>query len=247
MANLKLRIELNKGRKGIPLEKLEQAIRQIRGFLTLFAEDLDVPRPNLWNGIDFRNGSVAYTAEHQGEVPPPLVARFDEGVINLARNERPANVRPVTIAQFHTIVEPLPSDDHIRLGLFPLEGKRMKWLKVSRSSLNLPTGIVLAERKSIGSAQGVIHSLFKEGKEPFFQLRDQYTGQLVKCTYRPEEEYEAIVEALRVPERVVHVHGLIREVAGQEKRIALIEVDRILLADPFSFEDVEKFISGKPQ
>ena len=53
-----------------------------------------------------------------------------------------------------------------------------------------------------------------------------------------------MVEAIRVPHRVVHVHGLIREVSGEERHISSVEVDRILLPDPFTFADVEQFMSG---
>ena len=65
----------------------------------------------------------------------------------------------------------------------------------------------------------------------------------MKCFYR-EDDYAAIAEAIRIRHRVVHVHGLIREVSGEERHLASVVVDRILLPDSFTFADVEHFLNG---
>ncbi len=243
MATLRLRIEINKGRKGVPLDKLERVIRETRKFLSDMAEDLRVSEPEDWGGMDFRNGSLSYTAFNPSTVNPAVYSRFTEGVTELASNRTPSFIRPTTVTQFQEIVQPLVGDELLRLGLFPEDGKRMKWLTVSKASLSPPLSLVQIERESIGSIQGVIHSLFKESKPPYFHLRDLFSGQLVKCSFG-EDDYEAIVEALRVPDRVVHVHGLFRETGGTERRITSIEVDRVILADSYTFADLTKFLDS---
>jgi hypothetical protein len=58
MAHLRLRIKLNKGKRGISLEKLERIVAETRKFLVASAQDLDVTNPDSWVGVDFRNGSL---------------------------------------------------------------------------------------------------------------------------------------------------------------------------------------------
>jgi hypothetical protein len=246
MANLKMRVELNKGRKGISLEKLEKMARELRKFLTQISEDLKVDNPSDWTGIDFRNGSLSYTALLPSPVSQIQSSSFASSVQHLARNESVTNLRSSTRAQFRELVEPLDPEEKVRLGVYPPEKRRAQWLTVSRATLGLPVDIVLPERETIGSAQGIIHSLFKESREPYFNLRDLYSGNLIKCLYVPDHEhYDAIVEALKVQDRVVHVHGLIRTITGKEKQIDSITVDRILLADPYTYDDVLKFFDSE--
>jgi hypothetical protein len=63
MADLRIPIILNKGRKGIPLKKLASISAEIQQFLGLLGEDLNIELGAGWIGIDFSNGSLGFVAE----------------------------------------------------------------------------------------------------------------------------------------------------------------------------------------
>jgi hypothetical protein len=81
MAQIKLRIELNKGRTGAPLEKLGTVARQMERFLRAVAADLNIDaRPGEWLAVNFKNGSVAWDASFQEEVSEAQVRRFNDSI-----------------------------------------------------------------------------------------------------------------------------------------------------------------------
>ena len=63
MADLRIPIVLNKGRKGIPLQKLARISYELQQFLGLLGEDLQIEMGAGWLGTDFYNGSLGFTAE----------------------------------------------------------------------------------------------------------------------------------------------------------------------------------------
>jgi hypothetical protein len=76
MARIKVRFELNKGRIGAPLSKLGDISRQTERFLRSLAADVRIEaKAEEWLAVNFRNGSVSYDAELQGEITPAEVFR----------------------------------------------------------------------------------------------------------------------------------------------------------------------------
>jgi hypothetical protein len=78
MAQIKLRIELNKGRTGAPLEKLGCVARQMERFLRALGADLNLEtKRGEWLAINFKNGSVAWDATYQNDVTDAQFRRFN--------------------------------------------------------------------------------------------------------------------------------------------------------------------------
>ena len=81
MARIRVRFELNKGRIGAPLNKLGKIAEQAERFLRALASDVQIEaRADEWLAINFRNGSVSYDAEFQGEITPAEVDAFNRNL-----------------------------------------------------------------------------------------------------------------------------------------------------------------------
>jgi hypothetical protein len=241
MSKLRIRIALNKGKKGIYLDKLEKIVLETRKFLAHIGEDIDVPDPNAkWVGLDFRNGSVSFSAEYSLPVHALQQHRFSEGIISLVKSQRPPYIKKETATQFYDISNHLEPLEKMRIGVFPNGNNRPKWFDYSRDVAVVAHRSLATQIEYVGAAQGIIHALYKEAKEPFFYLRELSSFALIRCQYEPDK-YEEIAAALRHKEQVVHVHG--RIFANTLNRaIDHIKIDRILTPRPFSFADVEEFL-----
>jgi hypothetical protein len=62
MATLRIKLVLNEGRIGIPLEKLAGIATDTKEFLAMLATDLDLPGEE-WIAVNFENGSVIFDCE----------------------------------------------------------------------------------------------------------------------------------------------------------------------------------------
>src|SRR4051812_21862706 len=81
MAQLKLRIAMNKGRRGVPLEKLGDVARQFDRFLRTLASDLsiDVKKGEIL-ADKFQNGSVMWDPAYQGDVSDATLRAFNRSI-----------------------------------------------------------------------------------------------------------------------------------------------------------------------
>jgi hypothetical protein len=243
MSHLRLRIKLNKGRRGIPLEKLERIVSETRKFLIATSQDLEIPSPESWIGVDFRNGSLLYTNESAETVAPTQIQVFNQSLIHLSKGELAPQLQHSTAEHFFGMFEALEPREDLGIGIYENGSARAKWLKVSREIALLPsTRAGLSIRESIGSVQGTVHVWFRLASPPYFNLRELSTQALIKCFY-DRSDYEAVLLAVQKETQVVHVHGRIfTDMPG--RCIDHIDADRIVPVEPFSFDDLEKFLDG---
>jgi hypothetical protein len=246
MSHIKLRILLNKGQRGIALNKLERISEEIRKFVEELGEDIDLSDPSAWIGVDFINSSLGFTTEYSYEVDAAKLGRFNEAIGALARGQYLPSLRDSTSSQFFNFAKALDLEELVDLETFSEDGTPHKF-EVSRKTAILAQSPQLPPfRESIGAVQGKIHSFHMASKPPFFNLRELSTGNLVKCLY-PPEDYSAVLDALKIREQVIHVRGRI-VTDTRERNIDHIRVTEILLAERYVYQDVEKFLnSGKTQ
>jgi hypothetical protein len=243
MSQLKLRITLNKGKRGIPLSKLELLVEEMRKFLTSMGEDFELVEPTNWAGVDFRNSSLEFTSEYQLPVGMDKLVRFNGAVRTLTRSEFPSSLQSSTSEHFFKIANMLDSDEVADIAVFEENGTPVQF-EISRRTASLAWFIdVLPYRETNGAIQGQIHSLYKESKPPHFMLRELSTGNLIKCEYEVTE-YPAIVQALKNKDQVLHVSGTIIT-KTRERNIDHIKVKQILLAESYGFEEVERFLRSE--
>ena len=99
--------------------------------------------------------------------------------------------------------------------------------------------------RSHGGVQGIIHSVFLGSSPPHFQLRELSTGELVRCVYSNRRQYEELASALKHQNAVVHVFGSIKTDLVN-RRVDELRVDKIVPADTFSRDDLDRFIGCSP-
>lgn len=246
MSYLKLRITLNKGKRGIKLDKLEHIVEEMRRFLSSLGDDIELTEPTSWVGMEFVNSSLGFTSEYEYQVDTPKLARFNGAIIALAKSEFPSSLRPATSESFFNMAAMLDVDEIADVGVFNEDGTVMPF-EISQRTATLARFIdVLPFRQTEGAVQGKIHSLYKESKPPHFVLRELSTGDLIKCLYEIDD-YPAIVKALENKDQVLHVRGTV-VTDTRERNIDHVSVKRILLAEQYGFADVEKFLrTGKAQ
>ena len=240
MANLKLRIEFNKGKKGVALDKLENVIESMRRFLASLGEDIELIDPTAWIGADFKNGSLEFVSEYPREVDGGKLARFNNALLAMGRSEFPPSIRESTANQFFNLASVLDAEEIANMAVFSETGEEVAF-EVSRKTVSNAQSLnLLPFREALGSVQGAIHSLYKESKQPYFVLRELSSRDLIKCHYEPGD-YQAIYKALEIPDQIVHVRGMILT-DTRKHEIHHVRVKEMILAESFGYEDVEKFL-----
>jgi hypothetical protein len=113
MSRLRVRIELNRGGVGVPLDKLASVVQQAQAFFRMLGDDVHIDqRQGEWLGFDFDHESLNFTAEFVGPVTADQVAEFHsafDGTTPLRRD---------TIVQFARIADAIEEDEVIGFGLY---------------------------------------------------------------------------------------------------------------------------------
>lgn len=241
MAQIKLQVEVNKGKKGIPFGKLESLIEDMRRFLTSVAEDIELVEPNDWIALDFENGSLGFVSEYPYDAAVKKLNDFNEAIIALGRSEFPPSIRKSTANAFFDLADKLEEGEAAGFVVFDKDGNSVPTEVTKETAIQARLITVLPYRRSEGSVQGKIHSLYKESKPlPFFHLRELSTEHLVKCFYHPSE-YPNVLRALEVADQVIHVRGTV-VYHTRNRDIDHIDIRQIRMADPYDFDDVKKFL-----
>ena len=151
MPRLRVRMELNRGGVGVPLQKLARVVDEAQKFFRMLGEDIHIDRDRgEWLGFDFDNKSLNFTAEFVGPVDAGQVREFQaafDGVTLLRR---------ATIAQFARIADGIEEDELIGFGLYQddRETEPGEWRSLSkREALRITEEIrLLLER--VGDSEG---------------------------------------------------------------------------------------------
>jgi hypothetical protein len=246
MAELRIPIVLNKGRKGIPLQKLARITYELQQFLGLLGEDLHIAMGAGWLGTGFYEGSFGCTLEKVDPVEERKARAFKQAFRNVAIRKPDARVRPSTIRQYTRIAEPLDLGELLEFSLPKSEvAEDEEWCELTKQEALLIASEVQSAVRSHGGVQGVIHSVFFGASPPHFQLRELSTGELVKCVYSSRRQYEELANALKQQDAVVHVYGIIKtDIINRQ--IEELRVDRIEPAATFSKEDFDRLIGCAP-
>ena len=113
MSRLRVRIELNRGGVGVPLNKLASVVQQSQSFFRMLGDDVHIDQSQGdWLGFDFDHESLNFTAEFVGAVTQEQVAAFH------AAFDGTTPLRRATIAQFARIADAIEEDEVIGFGLY---------------------------------------------------------------------------------------------------------------------------------
>lgn len=250
MAQIKLRIEMNKGRKGAPLEKLGDVAKQIERFLRSLGGDLKLDaKKGEWLAEKFRNGSVSYDAAYQIEVPDAQLRHFNQ-CIEFITDYDPDTESPnglvsdATLLEYGRIGSKIDPDEIISLGLYSGARNRLKWRRIEYRKLGRVQQAMESPLHSYGSVQGVLHSVVIDVSAPYFQIRELAGEGVIKCFY-PRKLYDDIVSALKIPNAVVHASGDMRLDRARRTVVEMV-VERLDKVEPLSVEEFQSFFGSAP-
>jgi hypothetical protein len=245
MTHIRLRMKLDKGKRGVALEKLQNIVAETTKFLFSISEDLKLDASAKWVGTDFRNQSLSYNVEYPLSVPHDKQVQFNAAVEGLIRKERVQFLRPATAMKFYGIAKPLEEKEKMAIGVFLNGPNRAKWFKITHDLSKVSLAKSATKAEYIGAAQGTVHSWFKEADEPHFQLRETQSGALIKCYY-DDQHYAMVASAVQMRNQIVHVHGMVKADL-LDNVIEEIRIDNLLTPRKFTVSDYMSFVHPTQQ
>lgn len=224
MSDITLKIELNKGRRGIVVQKFAKIMEEAEKFLESFAADMNLSKTE-WIAENFENGSVGFQFTH-ASIPEPAVATLSNKALGcLIKPETTFEsldygLSQQTLIHFARIAHPIDIDDYIAFGSRNGDNK-YHWqnLTKERSMTIEKQANQMTERYA--SFQGTITALFKDNYSCW--LKDYLTENRVVCFYK-NEHYPQIWRLLEKRDALVSIEGwhTVRHTAkGSESRLKI--------------------------
>ncbi len=251
MHQVRIRVELNKGRVGMPLDKLAAIARDTVDFLGSLTRDLGVAEPDhAWLAERFDNGSVDFDCRLALPLEADRAAKLDSALRMVFANdysdaETAMLIRPETRRRYAYIARPLDVDEEARFGLYRNASfESIEWFALSTAlAAEIEEPLSVAHR-SYGEVQGIVHAFFKEAERPYLKIRELSTKQLVNCFF-PPALYGSAVEVLADPDAVVFVEGWTTE-SAETGGVSEIEVTDFRLAPEFNEEVYQRGVGSMP-
>jgi hypothetical protein len=215
MSAIRIRVELNKGRIGIPIAKLSTVTEEVKKFLALVGKDANIPHDSKdWLALKFGNSSVIFDCLlAEVEEPRAVEARQIMSAIMSRRQSSniEALIHPKTRLQYARISEAIDLDEVIGFGIYrdgeaiPEEHYELSRIEGENIAKEITKTCVYH-----GEVQGSVHAFYKESKKPRMVVRELSSGELVDCFFKTEL-YAQAVDALTERDGVVFVDGEITE------------------------------------
>lgn len=251
MAELRIRIELQRPSKGIEMPKLKELAEEAQKLLKSVAEDVGIADPNgVWVAEDFYNQGLGFNGVYRfTEIDIDQVGLFVNEVQALSRvGEATAwgagSASPETIVQYAVLSRIARDGESVRLGFPDEQNVVTDWQRIDKSSAEAIIEHFDSNVEYRGMLQGRIHSIFKESNPSHFTIRDFASGALIKCEYKPDV-WPDIHRALERRDGVVVVAGWIR--AKRLGRVVeLMRVERIRATSPMNADQLERFFGSAP-
>lgn len=243
MSELKIKLEVNKGRHGIPLKRLVRVADEARKFLEMFAKDVGLGEGE-WIAERFKNGSAIYDNTFVGEATSRSLAIAQKALEHITDPNRTPDdlafgIRRETFFQYGRMAAPLPTDDVLYIGLY--NGRRRPKMRPLSKERFLEIERSVVERAThYGGLQGVITALFKGANTIW--VRDLSTGYKIVCEFKPDE-YDHIWELLGPKDAVVNVEGWITNKPGEDSHL---KIETITPSADYREGDLERLFGIDP-
>lgn len=250
MAKLRIRLRLNEGGEGAPLDQLVAVSKETERFLRCLAQDVGMAVPKgQWLARNFENGSVSFDSEHAGEWSIAQVKEFNAGFRYVAsfepgRQRFDGGIRHGTLLQYVKITDGLASHEKVGFGLYAPNGNTPdQWHPLTKRQALTLRDQLTEEVTYVGTIQGNIHNFVAE--LPFrFSLRLSRSGDLVRCDIG-EPLYDDLVKTLTRRNALVYVQGRIRA-RRIDRSIQAVDVFRLKSAPPLSDQAYQSFFGASP-
>src|SRR5690349_15689525 len=101
---LRLEVVIDKGREMIELPKLSKIIAEVQQFFAMLSSDCGIADSDTpWVGLDFRSGSLEFTAERPVPVPDDQASKFITTFRSILENAGTDHVKKTTLLQYAKI------------------------------------------------------------------------------------------------------------------------------------------------
>lgn len=253
MKTARIRVELNKGRRGIPLNKLSRITAAFFKFLQKLSVDIGAAEESeQWLAERFENNSVDFDCLNPRLHDEARVGRCHRAlryVMNndLSDDEMNITVRRDTKISYYSVTDYIDDDEDIKLGLYGngSDTNPTEWFLLNKMSVSLVDEIKPENPIYHGEAQGIVHAFYKESKHPKLVIRELSTGNLIDCFF-DKEMYQSAVETLQDPESVLFVEGEVVE-DGATGNVISITASDFRLAPEFKLAEFESMIGKFPE
>jgi hypothetical protein len=195
------------------MDRLGEFTSQAERFLRSLAADLGADsKKGLWLASQFSNESVGFDSEFadalrdaeaingiaaiEAILGENTLAAIEQGLVSYG-----------TVAEFSRIGKALSPDDYFLMGVYganDIDAPDLK--KVTYKKTAELRQLLEAPYITSGSVQGVLHSWHQGADEPFFNVRELSTGDLIRCEYA-DDMYDKIHVATKERDTVVIVYG----------------------------------------
>lgn len=242
MAKLRVRIKLNEGGEGAPLEQLVKVGAELERFLRYLAEDSGVSIAKYkWLAREFGNESVSFDSEGDGEFTEEQVRRFNSSLnycLTFDPNEGLLNgaVKHKTLFQFAKIADPLGLHETIRLGVYSPHGERPQWRELSKRWATTLKDRLDDTIQYTGTVRAKLYSLKLEPPTSF-QVRLVRTGDLIRCN-ASTDLFDHICKVATHKDGLVYIRGKItaRRIDRQISSLWALDVKPVQELDDDAYE-----------
>ncbi|MBI4569097.1 MAG: hypothetical protein HY719_11945 [Planctomycetes bacterium] len=249
MPPVRVQVELNRGRGGVPLDQLAAFASGTAEFLSSLATDIGIKTPpHCWVSEDFDNGSLKFACRLDTPLDATQATRFQRGLRSVLRNDYSDTtisvcIRPETRLRYARVAQSLEADTPARFGLSaPGAEGQIEWFVLTPTMVRDIQAPVESAYRSFGEVQGVVHAFFKETSPPYLKIRELSTKQMVNCIFGPEL-YADAVKLLADPSGVVFVEGWLSE-SAETGLVERIDVTGFRVAPEFDEAIYRKSLGG---
>ena len=251
MHAVRIRVELNKGRVGMPLDKLAAIAGSTVEFLNLLALDLGLTAADhAWLAERFDNGSVDFDCRFALPLENDRAVRLGSALRMVFANDyadatTAMLIRPATRRRYARIARPLDVDEVARFGCYRNGATAsIEWFDLSPALAAEIEEPLAGSHRSYGEVQGIVHAFFKETDRPYLKIRELSTRELVNC-YFPLKLYRNAVEVLADQDAVVFVEGWTTE-SADTGCVTEIEVADFRLAPEYDEAAYQRGLGALP-
>jgi len=250
MPFIRVRIELNKGRRGVPLRKLAAIGNETEKFFKMLSLDVGLKSEKIeWLAVDFEEGSLRFDALSISETSDEEYFRFNHNLRRIAKFDPKIDISlegisNATLRQYAEIAENIDSDELVGFGLYEDGETPLEWDYLSKPQAIEIKKCIESRIQYHGALQGTIHSLNKGGTTPYFDLRDLASGRLAKCFFK-RDLYEKVINIMKDYDAIVHLAGLFT-VSKFEKKVESVFVQNIEKAERYQEGDIDRLMGCAP-
>lgn len=250
MARIRLRIRLNEGGEGVPLDQLADVGREVERFLRSLAQDVGVVVPKgQWLAREFRNESVSFDSEGPAEYPLEQIREFNAAFNSVAgfdplHDRLNGSVRHKTLLQFARIADSLQSHERISFGIYrPDQDMISDWKPLTKRRASRLKEQLVQTVYYTGTIRARLHNVIVEPAFSF-NVREERSNALIRCD-ADDELYDELHRAMRVRNALLYVRGRIG-IRRVDQLITSIRVLAIKMAPNLSRKEYESFFGIAP-